>query len=690
MSCQNLVLELGCEELPPKSLIRLAQSLADSVQAGLSQAAVAFQQVEWLASPRRLALRISALHSHQPDQDIERRGPALQAAFGADGNPTPAALGFARSCGVEFAELQRLETDKGSWLVHRSRQTGKSLSELLPAILEQAIQALPIAKPMRWGSKRTQFIRPVHWLTLVYGADVLPLQLLDLTAGRITYGHRIHAPAAIELAHADDYQAQLRQAFVLVDFHERRAFIRAEIERLAAERQAEASIDDNLLSEVANLVEWPVALVGQFESRFLAVPKEALISTMQDNQKYFPLLSSSGELLPAFVFIANIASTNPSKVIDGNERVIRPRFSDAQFFFDDDRRNRLDSRLDALKRVVYQDKLGSLYDKSERLSILAGEIAARLGSDPAPARRAGLLAKCDLLTRMVYEFPEVQGIMGRYYAHHDQEDNRICQALAEQYLPAFAGDHLPSSDTGTALALAERLDQLAGIFALGQKPTGDKDPFALRRAAIGLLRILIEQQRNLSLTDLLALAIKQLPNGLVKPEQLTALQDELFEFLLGRLRAFYADQGIETSVILAVLARKPQQPLDFARRLQAVVAFRNLAEAQSLAAANKRVGNLLDKAGDVSFEVNTSRLTEPAEIELYQRVSELEQALAPLFAQGDYAQALSQLASLRTPVDQFFDAVMVLCDDLALRHNRLAILARLRALFLHIADISLL
>lgn len=687
---ENLLLELGCEELPPKSLIRLAQALADSVAQGLTQACLGFKAVEWLASPRRLALQISELSSVQPDQQLERRGPAVQAAFTTEGKPTPAALGFARSCQVEFDALERLDTDKGSWLVHRSQQIGKPLLELLPAILETAIASLPIAKPMRWADKTTQFIRPVHWLTLLYGAEVLPLRLLGLTADRLTYGHRVHAPEAISLAHADDYRAALLNAKVRVDFSDRCQFIRAEIERLAAEQQGRAKIDDALLAEVANLVEWPVALVGQFEAAFLEVPKEALISTMQDNQKYFPLLDASGNLKPAFVFIANIESRTPEKVIDGNERVIRPRFADAQFFFNDDRKTRLDSRLDALQKVVYQEKLGSLYDKSERLSALTGEIAAALGVDPAPARRAGLLAKCDLLTRMVFEFPEVQGLMGRYYALHDGEDPRIAQALAEQYLPAFAGDALPATDTGTALALAERLDQLVGIFALGQKPTGDKDPFGLRRAAIGLLRILIEQQRDLSLLDVLDWALARLPAKLLTPEQKPALRQEIVDFLLGRLRAWYGEQGVDTPVILAVLARQPVKPLDFERRIQAVVAFRHLPEAVSLAAANKRVSNLLDKAESQALDVQAKLLQDPAEQALWQQIQQLEAQLQPWFAAANYQPALQALAQLKQPVDAFFDSVMVLCDDLAVRANRLALLARLRALFWHVADISLL
>lgn len=688
-SAENLLLELGCEELPPKSLVRLAQALADGVSQGLKAAALEFESVRWLAAPRRLALQVQALSAEQPDQSLEKRGPALQAAFDAEGKPTPAALGFARSCQVEFEALQRLETDKGAWLVYRSQQPGKSLQELLPAILQQAIAALPIAKPMRWGNQATEFIRPVHWLTLLYGKEVLPVSLLGLTAGRISYGHRVHTPQAIELAHADQYQQALLAAKVRVDFEQRCQFIRAEIERLATEHQAIARIDEPLLAEVANLVEWPVALVGQFEAAFLAVPKEALMLTMQDNQKYFPLLTASGELLPRFVFIANIDSSAPEKVIDGNERVIRPRFSDAQFFFNDDRKNRLDSRLDALKQVVYQQKLGSLYDKSGRLSALSAEIARLLGADPDLARRAGWLAKCDLLTRMVYEFPEVQGIMGRYYAQHDGEPEAVAQALAEQYLPAFAGDVLPASDIGTALALAERLDQLVGIFALGQKPTGDKDPFGLRRAAIGLLRILIEQQRDLSLTVLLDLALARLPAGLLSADS-AQLRQELLDFLLGRLKAWYQEQGVDTSVILAVLASQPECPLDVARRIEAVQQFRHLPQAQSLAAANKRVSNLLEKAADVGLQVQAELLVEPAEQQLWQQLQALEASLVPLFEQRQYQAALQQLAALQTPVDAFFEQVMVLCPDLALRQSRLAMLARLRALFWRIADISLL
>ncbi|MCH4563170.1 glycine--tRNA ligase subunit beta [Halomonas sp. EGI 63088] len=684
MAANTLLVELGVEELPPSAIDTLSDALAEGIRRGLTEAEVTFGEVLAYASPRRLAVQIRELADKQPDREIERRGPALAAAF-KDGQPTKAAEGFARSCGVIVDDLIHLETDKGTWLGHRERQPGEATTALLPAIVEKAIGALPVPKNMRWGASRVEFSRPVHWLVMLYGSEVVEAEALGLRAGRTTRGHRFHAPDAIELAHADDYLAVLETAWVLADRDKRRERIREQVLAEAEVQDGLAVIDEELLTEVSGLVEWPVALTGSFDERFLEVPAECLISSMKTNQKYFHLLDEQGGLKPLFITISNIDSQDPQQVIEGNEKVIRPRLADAAFFYDTDRKRPLASHIGGLSGVVFQKQLGTLADKAHRTAAVAAFIAGRIDGDVAHARRAAELAKCDLVTEMVLEFPELQGTMGRYYATHDGEPEDVAEALEEQYLPRFAGDEIPRTRTGLALALADRLDTLTGIFGIGQRPTGTKDPFALRRAAIGVLNILIKGELALDLRELLELAAAQhqeLPYA-------ESLVDEVLDYMLDRFRAWGQDEGIEAEIYLAVRARPVTRPLDFARRLRAVHAFASREEAAALAAANKRVSNILAKQEhDGSTRVDAALLEEAAEKALHAALAERRETVMPLFAEGRYHEALDALSSLREPVDTFFDQVMVMSEDEAVRRNRLSLLAGLQALFLEVADIA--
>ncbi|SDI92429.1 glycine--tRNA ligase subunit beta [Billgrantia gudaonensis] len=686
MAATTFLLELGVEELPPHAIDTLSDALADGVRHGLAEADIEHGAIRAYATPRRLAVQVHELADKQPDREVERRGPALAAAF-KEGQPTKAAEGFARSCGVDVSELIHLETDKGTWLGYRERRPGEATKNLLPDIVSKAIAALPVPKNMRWGASRTEFSRPVHWLVMLFGSDVVAAEALGLTAGRTTFGHRFHAPQAIELAHADDYLSAMENAWVLADREQRRERIREQVLAEAEVQEATAVIDEDLLTEVSGLVEWPVALTGSFDERFLEVPPECLISSMKANQKYFHLLDEQGRLRPLFITIANIDSADPQQVIEGNERVIRPRLADAAFFFDTDRNRPLADRIPELASVLFQQQLGSLTDKAHRNAAVAAFIAGQIDGDVGHARRAAELAKCDLVTEMVLEFPELQGTMGRYYAIHDGEPEEVAQALEEQYLPRFATDAIPVTRTGLALALADRLDTLTGIFGIGARPTGTKDPFALRRAAIGVLNILVKGELDLDLRELLELATAQhqeLPyaGGLV---------DEVLGYMLDRFRAWAQDEGIDAEVYLAVRSRPVTRPLDFARRLRAVAAFAGRDEAAALAAANKRVANILAKQDEpIPASVDPQRLQEDAEKSLHQAVMARQERVMPLFAEGRYQEALDALASLRQPVDAFFDQVMVMAEDPEIRANRLALLAALQALFLEVADISLL
>ncbi|MGF1548895.1 MAG: glycine--tRNA ligase subunit beta [Thiotrichales bacterium] len=682
----DLLLEIGTEELPPKALKTLMDSLADECGKGFAEAGLDYATLQGYAAPRRLALQVTGLLIRQPDKRIERRGPAVQAAFDGEGRPTQAALGFARACGVSMDQIKTVEQGKGRWLAFEAVQPGTDAAVLLPELVEQALNRLPIPKRMRWGAGTAEFVRPVHWIVLLLGDAVVPGTVLGLPTGRTTYGHRFHHPEPIEIPCPDAYSELLRiQGRVIVDFAQRRASIQEQVLRAANSVNGHAVIDPGLLNEVTALVEWPVALMGQFESRFLEVPQEALISTMQDNQKYFPVIDTAGRLMPCFITVANIESREPQRVIEGNERVIRPRFTDAAFFWNQDRKQPLEARLERLKGVTFQQRLGSLYEKTERLVALAGFMAPRIGADAAAAERAAWLAKCDLMTDMVFEFTELQGVAGRYYARHDGEAEAVANALDEQYQPRHAGDSLPTGALGQVLALADKLDTLMGIFAIGQKPTGAKDPYGLRRAALGVLRILIEGRLPLDLRDLLGAAA----NGLQGKAPAVEAIDECFDYILDRLKAYYQDQGVPPDVIDAVMALRPTVPLDFDQRIQAVNAFRQLPAATSLAAANKRIQNLLKKVdGAIAQAVREELLHEAPERALFDAVEALRAAVTAAFDAGRYTEALTRLADLREPVDAFFDQVMVMSDDAALRENRLALLSRLAQLFGRAADLS--
>ncbi len=683
---KDLLIEIGTEELPPKALPKLSASFTDGIVEGLKEKGLAFADVAPFASPRRLAVLIRDLDVRQADKAVERRGPALQAAFDAQGKPTKAAEGFARSCGVSVDELDKVETDKGAWLYFRSMQEGQATDALIPEIIEAALANLPIPKRMRWGAGEAQFVRPVHWLIILFGDEVIPATILGVAAGSTTRGHRFHHPDTLEISAPADYAEILAsRGYVVADFKRRRQMIREQVEKAAADLGGKALIEDALLDEVTALVEWPVALAGGFEEKFLEVPHETLITTMQDNQKYFAVFDSNKRLLPHFITIANIDSSNPAVVIEGNERVIRPRFADAVFFWEQDQKQKLADRIEALKQILFQQKLGTLYDKSQRVKALAREIAERIGADIEQAERAAELAKCDLMTAMVGEFPKLQGIAGRYYAALDGEPAEVAAAMEEQYMPRHAGDDLPASQTGQVLALADRIDTLVGIFGIGQKPTGAKDPFALRRAALGVLRIIIERELPLDLRLLYQSAADLLGERLEDKQAV----DSCLEYTLERLKAFYQDQGVEVDVIDAVLIQQPTRPLDFDHRVKAVSAFRKLEQAESLAAANKRIGNILKKVDhSLPEQIDVSLLQEDAERALYQQLEQLKPDVLAMFDSGDYEAALMRLAGLRETVDRFFDDVMVMVDDPALQRNRLALLNQLRGLFLRVADLS--
>ena len=688
MSHADLLFELGTEELPPGALAKLSAALESEVLQRLDQAGIEHGSATRYAAPRRLALWIRDVALTQPDRNEERRGPALQAAYDKNGNPTKALEGFARSCGVTADQLQQQETDKGTWLVFRQRVAGQATATLLPEILQQAIHALPIPKRMRWGASEEAFLRPVHWMVLLLGKQLVPMTLFGIQTGQESRGHRFHAPNPIQITSAASYAETLKtQGKVIADLARRREMIREQITALGSSLGGTTAIDTDLLDEVTALVEWPVALAGNFEPRFLEVPQEALIASMQDHQKFFPVLNAQGRLLPVFITVSNLESRDPQKVIEGNERVIRPRLSDAAFFWEQDRKQPLESRRERLASVVYQTQLGSVLDKSDRVTKLAAHIAQQLGSNVSHAQRAGTLCKCDLLSAMVFEFPELQGLMGRYYAQADGEAEAVAIALEEQYKPQAAGDDLPATATGQALALAERLDTLVGLFGIGQPPTGDKDPFALRRAALGVLRIVIERALPLDLAALIEHAQAGYPAGVLKED----VREPVLDFMLSRLRAYYSEAGLPLNAFEAVLACRPTQPLDFDQRIRAVAAFAGREEAEALAAANKRTSNLLKKVDEaLPSVVDPAVLCADAEQALLQATEALEDEVRAASAAADYPRALEALARLREPVDRFFDEVMVMSEDATERGNRLALLQRLRQLFLQVADVSLL
>ncbi|WAE52644.1 glycine--tRNA ligase subunit beta [Stutzerimonas frequens] len=681
MSALDFLVELGTEELPPKALAKLAEAFCAGIEKGLKDAGLNFAKAQAYAAPRRLAVLVEQLATQQPDRSINLDGPPLQAAFDAEGEPTQAALGFARKCGVDLAEIDR----SGPKLKFSRTIEGQPAAQLLPGIVEASLNDLPIPKRMRWAARKEEFVRPTQWLVMLFGEQVIDCEILAQRAGRESRGHRFHSPGQVHISRPSSYLEDLRGAHVIADFAERRELIAKRVEQLAGEQNGTAIVPPALLDEVTALVEWPVPLVCSFEERFLEVPQEALITTMQDNQKYFCLLDANGKLLPRFITVANIESKDPAQIVAGNEKVVRPRLTDAEFFFKQDKKQKLDSFNDRLKNVVFQAQLGTVYDKAERVSRLAELIAERTGGDKQRAARAGLLCKCDLATEMVGEFPEMQGIAGYYYALNDGEPEDVALALNEQYMPRGAGGELPSTLTGAAVAVADKLDTLVGIFGIGMLPTGSKDPYALRRAALGVLRILIEKQLDLDLVEAVNFAIGQFGTQVKS----AGLADQVLEFIFDRLRARYEDEGVDVAAYLSVRAVQPGSALDFDQRVQAVQAFRTLPEAEALAAANKRVSNLLAK-----FEAKLPEAVEPrwfdnaTEFSLYSAIQQAEQAVQPLAAARQYREALERLAHLRGPVDAFFEAVLVNAEDASVRANRYALLARLRGLFLGVADIS--
>ncbi|MBA1241553.1 glycine--tRNA ligase subunit beta [Pseudomonas japonica] len=683
MSAQDFLVELGTEELPPKALATLGEAFLAGIQKGLLAAGLNYTASRYYAAPRRLAVLVTGLDTQQADRSVNLDGPPRQAAFDADGNPTQAALGFARKCGVDISEIDQ----SGPKLRYSQTITGKPTISLLPTIVEDSLNDLPIPKRMRWGVRKDEFVRPTQWLVMLLGDQVVDCTLLAQRAGRTSRGHRFHHPDNVLIGSPASYADDLRKAYVLADLAERREIIRKRVDELAVQQEGTAIVPPALLDEVASLVEWPVPLVCSFEERFLQVPQEALITTMQDNQKYFCLLDAEGKLLPRFITVANIESRDPTQIVQGNEKVVRPRLTDAEFFFNQDKKQPLESFNARLQNVVFQAQLGSVYDKAVRVSKLAAFIAPRIGGDAQRAARAGLLSKCDLATEMVGEFPEMQGIAGYYYALNDGEPQDVAHALNEQYMPRGAGAELPQSLTGAAVAIADKLDTLTGIFGIGMLPTGSKDPYALRRAALGVLRILIDKQLDLDLAEAVNFAVA-LYGAKVDS---TALAEQVLEFVFDRLRARYEDEGVDVASYLAVRALKPGSALDFDQRVQAVQAFRRLPEAEALAAVNKRVSNLLGKAeGAVAATVEPKYFDNAHEFSLYSAIQQADHAVQPMAQARQYNEALTRLAALREPVDAFFEAVMVNAEDPSVRANRYALLARLRGLFLGVADISVL
>ncbi len=690
MNTRDLLIEIGTEELPPRALKKLSEAFGRGIVDGLKAAGLGHGDVSLFASPRRLAVLVSGLIERQADKKIERRGPALMAAFDDEGCPSKAAEGFARSCGVaSVADLERMETDKGAWLVYRAEQPGQSTVSLVPGLVTASLDKLPIPKRMRWADLDAQFVRPVQWLVLLFGDEVIDAEILCVTSGRETRGHRFHYPETIYIAEPAGYAPLLEtEGRVIADFATRREAVRAQVLEAGEQLSGHAVIDDALLDEVTAMVEWPVAIAGNFEERYLGVPAEVLILTMKTNQKYFHVVDANGKLMPHFITVANIDSTNPDVVRDGNERVVRPRLADAEFFWAQDRKQKLDSHIEKLKTILFQKELGSLHDKTQRVVQLAGNIATTLSANKEWAERAAWLAKCDLMTEMVYEFPDLQGTMGRYYAQHDGEAEEVALAQDEQYMPRFAGDALPATATGQAVAIADKLDTLVGMFGIGQPPTGSKDPFALRRSALGLLRIIIECQLPLDLPDM----VRQAAAALGSKVTVKNVVDQVVDFMMDRLRAYYKDSGVAPDVFESVLVQHPTQPFDFDRRVRAVNHFLGLPEAESLAAANKRISNILRQAVEknilVPDAIDPTKLAYLAEQTLVSQLELATQEVIPLFDRRDYEAALGRLASLREAVDRFFDEVMVMTDDVVVRDNRLALLAQLRTLFLRVADLS--
>jgi glycyl-tRNA synthetase beta chain len=688
MSTADFLVELGTEELPPNTLNTLMQAFADEVGRGLDEARLEHGEIRAYASPRRLAVIVDELASAQASRDVQQKGPPVKIAFDDAGEPAAPALAFARKCGVDVATLDRVATEKGEWLVYNATEEGRSTADLIGPIVSDALNRLPIARRMRWGDGDAEFVRPVHWLVMLHGEDVVETSVLGLASGRQTRGHRFHSPEPFDIPEPSRYVDLLEsRGRVVVDVTRRRKQIEAGVALEAASIDGVVMGGDALFDEVTALVEWPVPLLGRFEASYLELPREVVISTLTGHQRYFPIANAGGELMNAFVTVANLDSKDPAQVRDGNERVIRPRLADAAFFWDSDRKSTLASRVPGLDKVVYQQGLGSLGDKSRRVEAVARHIAAALGHPDDQVARAATLAKCDLSTGMVGEFPELQGTMGAYYAQADGEPAAVSTAIREQYLPRFAGDVLPATRDGQILALADRLDTLAGIFALGKRPSGNRDPFGLRRAALGVVRLLIECELEVDIKAAIACAVSLQPTG--DPEQ--DLVADIYGFIAERLRRYFQDRDTElaTTTLDAVMARQPVSLLDFAHRLAAVKEFLALEEAESLAAANKRIANILKKSDEHDGKtIDASLFDDVAETELHAALQRVGDIVRPMLAQHDYTEALRELAALKQPIDRFFDDVMVMTDDEAVRANRLVLLGELRTLFLGIADVS--
>ncbi|EEZ95479.1 glycine--tRNA ligase subunit beta [Legionella longbeachae] len=684
----DFIFELGCEELPSGSVWPLADEFANLLLTALDKAQLVYGQVKRYATPRRIAVAILGLQAQQQSQRITRRGPALAAAYDKEGNPSPALLGFVKSCGAELEQLSRLETEKGAWIVYETQSQGNKTKDLLPTLISQALATLSISKPMRWGSGDDEFARPVHWIVTLYGDDVIEYTLLGIQSGRISRGHRFHHPQQISIHSAQSYEAQMKEAFVMADFAHRRQIIQEQVKQLAASYQATVIMPESLLDEVTSIVEWPQALMADFEKEFLEVPAESLIASMQSHQKCFALKDKQGNLLPHFITVSNIVSSNPKQVIMGNEKVMRARLSDAAFFFRQDKKQALSQRIPGTEHVVFQAKLGTLLDKALRVEAMMTYLSAALNLEVHQAQRAAQLSKCDLLTGMVGEFPELQGLMGYYYALNDGEDQAVAHALNEQYMPRFSADSLPKSDLGLALSLAERVDTLVGIFAIGQKPSGVKDPFKLRRHALAVVRLLISTRAPLNLSTLIEQAITHYGVTVsIEPN----LRHELKLFILDRLQSYYQGQGLSIDLIHAGRARQDEWLYDLDKRLSALQAFVTLPEAASLSAACKRVNNLLAQIEKhVLPPIKEELFEDEVEKSLYTQVKHISQAVEPLYRTGEYSSLLKLLATLKEPVDAFFDKVMVMVDDASIKSNRLALLVCLQDLLQGVADISLL
>ena len=689
MKPADLLVEIGTEELPPKALRGLMDAFAANLGSEIDEARLEHGELHAYASPRRLAVIIEALAAGQEDRRLSQKGPPVSVAYDDDGKPLPPATAFAKKCGVDVAELGRVETEKGAWLVAETVEKGRTTAELLPALIEKALADLPIPRRMRWGDGEAEFVRPVHWIMLLHGADVIEGSVMGIPCGNTTMGHRFHSNGPIRISKPSAYLQTLEEkGHVIADFEVRRNLVQDGVERMAKQAKGHIVDGDSLYDEVAALVEWPVPVLGNFDEAFLELPREVVISTLTGHQRYFPIADDNDALLPCFVTVANLESREPDKVRDGNERVIRPRLADAAFFWDSDRRKALSTRREALRDVVYQRGLGSLYDKSSRTAEIAASVAASLGMESSAVERAAGLCKCDLLTGMVGEFPDLQGTMGRYYAISDGESDLVATAIGEHYQPRFAGDALPETDEGRVLAIADKLDTLAGIFTIGKKPSGNRDPFGLRRAALGVIRLSIECRLDLDLKALIANSLELQPAGKEDPQELA---ESLYTFITDRLRRYFLDRDadLDTETFDAVMARQPASLVDFELRLQAVQAFLYLDEAQSLASANKRIANILRQAGATeTTDISKTLLEEDAERALYDALVSAEVTVRPLLEKRDYTRALRELAALREPVDRFFDDVMVMADDDDVRTNRLALLGGLRALFLDVADIS--